>query len=193
MSGCGSVIRSTVIAPQKLEVLKVLSVLLANALSGSTFRYRPDGLMINSPTGHHSIYKPKANVTKGTFYKVYPRKASDMNTWNCTNNAKHASKRRVLNHIFSENAIRSAEKFVIQHVNRWCELLGENSEEWSKPRDMSHWSNYLVFDILGDLCFGKSMETKEPGENELKAVPYFMATSLNLFYRVSLTLCPSPN
>lgn len=82
---------------------------------------------------------------------------------------------------------------MIQHVDRWCELLGENSEEWTKPRDMSEWSNYLVFDILGDLCFGKSLETKEPGENELKAIPGFMVAGLIFFYRVSLALSPSPN
>lgn len=88
-----------------------------------------------------------------------------MNTWNSIDNAKHASKRRVLKYIFSENAICYAETFVIQHVNRWRELLGENTEKKrSKPRDMTHWANYLVFHILGGLCFGKSMETKESGE-----------------------------
>ncbi|MCJ1465300.1 hypothetical protein MMC07_003917 [Pseudocyphellaria aurata] len=168
-------------------------------IRGSTFRYRPDGLMINSPTGHNAIYSHKANVTKGTFYKVWPRKANEMNTWNCVDNAKHANKRRVLNHVFSEKAVRSAETYIINHVNRWCELLGENTEnEWSKPRDMTQWANYLVFDILGDLCFGKSMETKEPGENELKAVPHFIATAVSLFYSVgqiplSVHHCPDPD
>lgn len=142
--------------------------------------------MINSTTGHETIYSPKANVTKATFYKLFPRRTNIVDTWQCIDNATHARKRRVLNYVFSENAMRSAETFVIQHVNRWCALLGENTEnEWSKPRDMAYWASHLVFDILGDLCFGKSMEIKEPGENELKAVPYFMATSATLFYPVS--------
>lgn len=174
-----------VTAPRILDVLNVLSFAYTNALSGPSLRYRPDGLMINSPAGHHSIYSQKANVTKGISYKVWRRKANEVNTWNCIDNAKHARKRRVLNNAFSESAVRSAETFVIQHVNRWCELLGENTEkEWSKPRDMTHWANFLVFDILGDLCFGKSMEIKEPGENELKAVPDFIASSVKLFYPV---------
>ena len=142
--------------------------------------------MVNSPTGHQSIYSPKANVTKAIFYKVYPLKANVLNTWQCTDNAKHARKRRILNYVFSENAMRSAEKFVIQHVDRWCELLGENAEkEWSKPRDMAKWANYLMFDIFGDLCFGNSMQMKEPGENELKAVPSMIVTSATLNYSVS--------
>lgn len=98
-----------------------------------------------------------------------------MNTWSSVDKAQHARKRRVLAHAFSENAVRSAETFVIQHVNRWCELLGENTQkQWSEPRDMARWANYLVFDILGDLCFGKSMEIKEPGENTLKDVPSYI-------------------
>lgn len=142
--------------------------------------------MMNSPTAHGSIYNAKANVTKGMFYKVWPRKAAHVNTWNCTDNARHVAKRRVLNHVFSENAVRSAEAFVIHHVNRWCELLGENTEkEWSEPRNMAHWATYLVFDIFGDLCFGESMEIKEPGENELKNVPYFMSSFTKIFYCVS--------
>ena len=155
-------------------------------MPGSIFRYRPDGLLVNSPTGHHSIFNPKANVTKGAFYKVWPRKADEPNTWNCTDPAEHASKRRVLNYVFSENAIRSAETFVIHHVDRWCELLGENTENgWSDDRDMAYWANFVIFDILSDLCFGKSMEIKEPGENELKRVPDFIANSVKIFYPVS--------
>lgn len=74
---------------------------------------------------------------------------------------------------------------MIHHVNRWCELLGENTEkEWSVPRDMAHWAGYLVFDILADLCFGKSMEIKEPEDNELKRVPDLMGESIKIFYEV---------
>ena len=172
--------------PQMIHILNVLSASLTYASPGSTFRYRPDGLMINSPTGHQSIYNPKANVKKAIFYRVWPRKTNEIGTWTSIDNAKHARKRRVLNYVFSENATRSAEPFVIQHVNRWCELLGENTEkEWSEPRDMARWANYLVFDILGDLCFGKSMEIKEPGEIELKAMPDYIASIMTLLYSVS--------
>lgn len=183
MSGFGSVTRSMVAGSRILRTLTVL--VFTNLLPGSTFRYRPDGLLFNSPTDFRSIYSFKANVMKGIFYKIWPRKATELNTWHCIDNAKHSSKRKVLNHIFSENSVRSAETFVIQHVNRWCELLGENTEkEWSAPCNMAHWADYLVFDILGDLCFGKSMKIKEPGENKLKAVPDFIASFTTTFYHV---------
>lgn len=136
--------------------------------------------MINSPSGHQSIYNAKARVTKGIFYKVWPRKTSHPNTWDCVDNSMHARKRHVLHYVFSENAMRSAETFVIQHVNRWCELLGENNA-WSRPRNMADWTDRLVFDILVDLCFGESMEIKEPGESELKKVPHLIDIVMKTF------------
>lgn len=161
--------------------------LLTNALPGSAVRYRPDGIAINSPTGYQAIYSPKANVTKAIFYRVWPRKAGEINTWTSIDNAKHAKLRRVLSHAFSEEATRSAEPFLIQHITRWCELLGENTEkEWSKPCDMAYWADCLVFDILGELCFGKSMEIKEPGQNEMKVMPSCLINYMRMFYPVSL-------
>ena len=42
-------------------------------------------------------------------------------------------------------------------------------------------SEYFVFDILGDLCFGECFELKEPAANQYKFVPHFMAAYLTHF------------
>lgn len=47
--------------------------------------------------------------------------------------------------------------------------------------------NYLVFDILGDLCFGKQFNMKEP-ESDIKHVPDLMAGFLELLAPVSLAM-----
>jgi cytochrome P450 len=97
----------------------------------------------------------------------------------------HTRKRRILNSVFSEKTIRLAETFVLKHVDRWCELLlGGSGETWSEAKNMAEWSDYLVFDILGDLCFGKSFEIKEPGDNPLRVVPHAIATALKFYYPV---------
>lgn len=44
--------------------------------------------------------------------------------------------------------------------------------------------NYLVFDILGDLCFGKQFNMKEP-DSDLKHVPDLIASFLELVAPVS--------
>lgn len=52
---------------------------------------------------------------------------------------------------------------------------------------MAHEINYLVFDILGDLCFGKSFDMKEPTSN-MQHIPDVLANFLELMHPV----CFSP-
>ena len=37
--------------------------------------------------------------------------------------------------------------------------------QWSVAQNMADWCNYLTFDTLGDLCFGKAFEMLEHEEN----------------------------
>jgi hypothetical protein len=52
---------------------------------------------------------------------------------------------------------------------------------------MTHEVNYLVFDILGDLCFGKQFNMKEP-DSDLKHIPELMAGFLKTLAPVSIPL-----
>lgn len=145
--------------------------------------------MTNSPSAHHAIYSAKANVKKGEYYYVWPKNHARLSTWSVTDRKQHVRKRKVLSNAFSDRAVRSAEQFVIRHVDRWCELLIQDAgNNWSKPRNIARWSEFLVFDILTDLCFGKSFGLKEPGENKLKDVPNQIATTLALHHPVVMPL-----
>lgn len=127
----------------------------------------------------------KANVKKNKFYDTWPRNEQDRNTFTTTDRVVHAWKRRILNLVFSEKAIHSAEKFVNKHVDRWCELLlDDNDQDWSQPQNMTQLSDCLLLDNLGDLCFGRSFETKEPGDNPLRAIPHAIASYLRFMYPV---------
>lgn len=156
-------------------------------LYGPVFRYRPDGVLFNFPSAQRTIYESKANVQKGKFYAIWTRKADAINTWASINKTDHARKRRILNAAFSDRALKSAEPFIIRHVDRWCQRLLEGSEKdkgWSQPKNMADWSDYLVFDILGDLCYGRSFDTKEPGDSNLKLVPKFIHDYVTFMYPV---------
>lgn len=144
---------------------------------------------MNTPSAYAQIFGPKGNVKKGLYYQVWPRHAKAVTTWNSVNTAVHSHKRRVLNHAFSSKALRHAEPFVLSNADRWCELLGHEVSaggEWSGSCNMTDWVNYLVFDILGDLCFGKSFGMKEP-DGPMKEAPHLMADMLTLLNPVRLT------
>lgn len=68
------------------------------------------------------------------------------------------------------------EKYVLAQIRTFCKQLGEkghaktrsmDSEDssWSKPQNISEWCDYLTFDILGDLCFGKAFGMLERPDN----------------------------
>ncbi|KAF2108558.1 cytochrome P450 [Lophiotrema nucula] len=155
---------------------------------GSTFRYRPDAVLFNTPTAFRHIYGPKGNTKKGDYYKVWPKNVDALNTWSATDIPSHARKRRVLNFAFSEKALRAAEPFIHSNTDRWLDLMEEQAgkgkdKQWSDSFNMAEWLNFLVFDILGDLCFGKGFDMKEPG-NSLRHIPELMITFLALLHPV---------
>lgn len=94
----------------------------------------------------------------------------------------------MINYAFSESALRGAEVFVHANVDRWLELLGqekETNDEWTRSIDMADQVTYLVFDILGDLCFGKCFGMKEP-DSKLRHVPELMIGFMELIHPVSM-------
>lgn len=86
---------------------------------------------------------------------------------------QHARKRRVLSHAFSDQAIKSLEKYILANVRTACRMLGESGskekreggESWSDQWNVANWCNWLVFDIMGDLVFGKAFGMLESPVN----------------------------
>ncbi|KAG9235188.1 cytochrome P450 [Amylocarpus encephaloides] len=134
---------------------------------GPIFRYGPNSLSINSNTALKIIYGHKSNVQKSQFYSVFPPTKDTFNTHSSINKAQHARKRRVISHAFSDSAVKNMEKYILANVRTLTSRLGEGAREkgWSVPQNMADWANYLTFDVMGDLCFGKAFEMLEREDN----------------------------
>ena len=65
-------------------------------------------------------------------------------------------KRRLLSHAFSEKALRDYEPQVVSLVDQWVNGIAQVASTRDGSVDLGKWLNYLVFDILGQLCFGSS-------------------------------------
>ena len=96
---------------------------------------------------------------------------------NTTDKSKHARKRRILNWAFSNKALYSAKGFILRHFDRWIDILLDPSNiqaeklGWTEPMNWAEIVNCLVFDILGELCFGAAFNSKEQGPQSLKQMP----------------------
>lgn len=162
-------------------------------LYGRKFRAEPNLVVFNSPDAYNSIFSHKANVKRSKFYDTWSRNADDINALMTSDMELHARKRRLLNLAFTDHSVKAAGPFMAKHIDRWNELLlgsDEKSDDgWSSPRDVTTWAKYLVFDVLMDLCFGATTNTKEPGENPLKKIPPAFDDFVIFNYPVSYRGC----
>lgn len=92
---------------------------------------------------------------------------------------------------FSDTALRSLEQYIVTNIERWCDSLSINTtdgrkvegNEWSEAKNMSNWSNYLTFDVLGDLCFGKPFGLLTSSAQ--RYIPQMMLSNMYAFHTVS--------
>jgi cytochrome P450 len=154
---------------------------------GSVVRFGPNDVSINTATALQEIYgSRKANVIKSDWYSTVQLAEGGLpSTFSIRDRAQHAQKRRLLARAFSESAIRDTEPHILEQVQKWCSILGEGAAkgEWTEGRNMTTFSDYLTFDILSDLCFGKSFDVLEKEENRF--VVQLIPSSTSAVYTVS--------
>ncbi|KAF3061636.1 hypothetical protein GL218_03349 [Daldinia childiae] len=153
---------------------------------GDKVRAEPNTVLFNSPEAYADIYSQKSNVRRNNLYKVMQFNGFEDATITTLDVAEHARRRKILSLAFTENSVRAASSFVIQHLDRWNQLLMEEIDSgWSPAVDISEKLDGLIFDIMGDLSFGKSFNVKEPGVNPLKTVQHSISDYLKLHHSMA--------
>jgi hypothetical protein len=143
---------------------------------GPIVRLGPNHLSINTATALKSIYGFRSNVKKADFYEAFPANKQTTNVHSSIDKGMHARKRRVLSHAFSDQAIKSLEKYILANVRTACRMLAEGDKSiekqksagedgWNDAWNVANWCNWLVFDIMGDLVFGKAFGMLESPAN----------------------------
>ena len=84
------------------------------------------------------------------------------NTFNMIDKRIHAHKRKILARCFTDTALAQLEDYMIKSIETFLQIVssgghGQNQES-SWKGDMGHWGNYLAFDVMGELTFGKNFE-----------------------------------
>jgi hypothetical protein len=135
---------------------------------GSHVRVAPNFVSVNSAKGLHDIYGHGKKVKKGNFYNAFPAIKGVYNTHNVIDKTVHGRKRRVLSQAFSENALKGMEDVMLLHIGQFLAIMGGDTElsthlspgdrvrNGTIVRNMTYWFGYLTYDVMGELCFGKS-------------------------------------
>jgi cytochrome P450 len=131
-------------------------------------------LSFNTNTALKGIYGANSNVVKSQFYTAlwHGKTESSANTHNAIDRTIHARKRRVLAQAFTDSSLKGMESYMLASIDVFCAQISPGStngaksdsfdktdpREWSQGRNMANLCTYLTFDVLGDLCFGKSFD-----------------------------------
>lgn len=118
-----------------------------------------------------TIYSTTPNVRKDDAYLAMSGSVHAPNTFSSIDKKVHAFKKRILAHAFTNSALKGVEDRILSHVIKFCDTLlgdGKTSDpkpsngsmgqknSWGPIRDIATLSDYLAFDIISDLCYGKS-------------------------------------
>ena len=154
---------------------------------GPKIRITPDCVLFRNPSAHRDIYNSRANVRRADFYNALARHEKELNTFTSVENAEHHRRRRLLDLAFTNKSLKASTSFMQHHIDRWHELTLRESirGDWTPPINFTDWANFLVFDILGDVCFGRSFGTKEPDENPIKVVPRSSVELMKSMYMIA--------
>jgi hypothetical protein len=169
----------------------------AHVQYGAYVRIGPNTLSVNTATGLKTIYGFRANVRKGSFYEAFPSTPKAISVHSAIDKTQHARKRRVMSHAFSDSAIKTLEKYILANVRVGCELLGKRSDAsvsddrvdekgWTTQWNAAHWCEWLVFDIMGDLVFGKAFGMLESPKNRFATELVGNAAHRHLIVSLSL-------
>ena len=151
----------------------------AHSIYGDIVRWGPNKLSFRSAEAVHDIYfDRKANIIKGGgFVEVASRANPPPSTQTTVDREVHAARRRILNHAFSDSALKAMEYLILDTVTKWLNALSdssaplqEKSKGWGQPKDMGRWTSNLTIDVLGELCFGKSFNAIEKGSSWIPGI-----------------------
>ncbi|CAG8226384.1 unnamed protein product [Penicillium salamii] len=125
---------------------------------GTIVRYGPNSLMFNSPPAMAEIYSRWANLSKTDGYSTLSISRKTGNTFSLVDKNVHAFYRRVSSQIYSDKSLKEVEPRIIAAIDNFLSILGSSGESqdgWSSAKDVAPICNWLTFDIISDMCFGK--------------------------------------
>ncbi|KAM0544798.1 hypothetical protein ACHAPJ_011625 [Fusarium lateritium] len=129
---------------------------------GDVVRISHNELSFRSATAFRDIYnhvsKERNLFLKSDFFYILDPSGSRPNIVFAREPQDHRQQRRSLSHAFSSKALRDNEDSVKYHDGLFIKGLGEHAGPETEGVNMSEIYNWLTFDIIGDLTFGKSFD-----------------------------------
>lgn len=127
---------------------------------GEVVRIGVDELSFINPSAWKDIY----GHGHAELRKYFPPNAVNPNQIIAASPSNHFRMRRAMLPAFSEKALAQQERLVRVYIDLLMKRLSECAHS-GRPADMARWYNLTTFDLIADLCFGKSLDGLETGRS----------------------------
>ncbi|KAG9193964.1 hypothetical protein G6011_03999 [Alternaria panax] len=127
---------------------------------GEVVRISVNGLSFINPAAWKDIYGHGHKELR----KHFPPNSVNPNQIIAADSSNHFRMRRAMLPAFSEKALAQQERLVRVYLDLLVQRLGECATT-SGTADMARWYNLTTFDLIADLCFGKSLDGLETGKS----------------------------
>ncbi|RSL93663.1 hypothetical protein CEP52_013142 [Fusarium oligoseptatum] len=123
---------------------------------GDIVRYGPNFLSFNNPKAIRDIYGASSGFVKAKYYSHGPPGHKfTANIVTAVSKAEHGRKRRLMSGAMSDSALRKFEPFVQEKIDLFLKQLMDPKSFNGTVKNLSEWFNFLSYDIMGHLAFGK--------------------------------------
>ncbi|PVI05322.1 benzoate 4-monooxygenase cytochrome-like protein P450 [Periconia macrospinosa] len=148
----------------------------AHVKYGDVVRFMPNKVLHNTNTGSRTIYQ-SAKVKKSNDYLVIIPTKGAYSVHTSIDKGMHARKQKVLMQGLKQESLNAFEPTMLHHVSKFCNIMlqdeGRSAKEWTSPKDVSHYCDYLALDIMGSFGFGQDFRMLDQGEYR------FLATAIS--------------
>jgi benzoate 4-monooxygenase len=144
---------------------------------GKFVRIQPNHVSIADPEAIQQVYGHGNGFLKSEYYDVFV--SIQRGLFNTRDRNEHTRKRKAVSHTFSAKSVGQFEQYIHHNldllVERWTDLskTAKDAGNQYAEIDALHWMNYLAFDVIGDLAFGKPFGMLEKGADitEVRMTP----------------------
>ncbi|KAJ5151733.1 hypothetical protein N7492_010028 [Penicillium capsulatum] len=134
---------------------------------GDIVRSGPNTLSFNTRSALDDIYGIHANVRKADGWVAYSASRRSPNILSAIDKNVHGFKRRTLATALSDRGLKELEGRILEHVDDFTTILGTDDGSlsdpsgWKQPTPVATMCNWLAFDIMGDITYGKSFDMQQ--------------------------------
>jgi hypothetical protein len=129
-------------------------------------RQGPNSLAFFTQSANAQIYGVRSNVSKSEGYATMSP-SSTPNLISAVDKNIHAFKRKVVAQAMTDQYLKTMQARILSHIEVFVSMLGSDTDvaggppvlegTWAAPKDLSVAADWLTFDVISDLTYGKAL------------------------------------